>query len=98
VRHTQGAQLNLRGRLTELQHVDGVLQLAKTDGRGAVLVLTGQAGIGKSALLAETRRRARAAGFAVGWAKAAAVDEVAAGAPVLLALRSGVEPLLNAAS
>jgi DNA-binding CsgD family transcriptional regulator/tetratricopeptide (TPR) repeat protein len=97
VRHTQGAQL-LRGRLTELQHVDGVLQLAKTDGRGAVLMVTGQAGIGKSALLAETRRRARAEGFAVGWAKAAAVDEVAAGAPVLLALRSGDEPLLDAVS
>lgn len=90
------ARLNLYGRTPELDHVDGVLRAATRRGGGVVLVVTGEAGIGKSALLESIRQQARDAGFAVGWARAAPVDDVAAGALVLFALRSGGQPLLDA--
>jgi DNA-binding CsgD family transcriptional regulator/tetratricopeptide (TPR) repeat protein len=92
---SDGTRLILRGRSTEVERAETVLQTARSQGCGAVLVLTGEAGIGKTALLRAIRWRALDGGFAVGSAKAAAVDEVAAGALVMLALRSGHEPLLD---
>lgn len=53
----------LFGRERELAVLDGLL--AGVDARGASLVLTGDAGIGKSALLAATRRSAEARGMRV---------------------------------
>lgn len=89
------ARVILRGRSTESQRAETVLLTARSHGRGVVLVITGEAGIGKTALLEAIRERARDGGFAVGSAKATAVDDVAAGALVMLALRSGAEPLLD---
>ncbi|WP_428340607.1 AAA family ATPase [Mycobacterium sp.] len=85
----------LRGRSTESERAETVLRTARSHGRGVVLVITGEAGIGKTALLEAIRVRARDGGFAVGSANATAVDDVAAGALLMLALRSGVEPLLD---
>src|SRR3954453_18240971 len=54
-----GTATPLYGREQELERIDDVLDAARIS-RSAVLVLSGQAGIGKSALLAEARARARA--------------------------------------
>jgi len=90
------ARLTLYGRAAELHHVDGVLHSTARHGGGLVLLITGEAGIGKTALLESIRQRAQDKAFAVGSARAAPVDDVAAGALVLLALRSGIQPLLDA--
>ncbi|MFF7097373.1 AAA family ATPase [Streptomyces rubradiris] len=55
----------LLGRERETARLDGILEAALSDGRGAAVLLRGQAGIGKSALLAWTRNAARRRGFAV---------------------------------
>jgi DNA-binding CsgD family transcriptional regulator len=52
-------------------------------GRGGLLLLAGQAGIGKSRLLSSIRRKARAAGFAVANGSVAPQDQVMPAALVL---------------
>lgn len=54
----------LHGRSAELAVVDGLLADAR-DGRSGVLVVRGEAGIGKSALLAHTGASAAAGGFRI---------------------------------
>ncbi|SAK81123.1 adenylate/guanylate cyclase [Caballeronia hypogeia] len=53
------------GRQTELEQISGVLERARLVGSGAVVLIRGRAGIGKSRLMAEVRQRARSSGFAV---------------------------------
>ncbi|HEY9403078.1 MAG TPA: protein kinase [Pyrinomonadaceae bacterium] len=48
----------LVGRVTEMEKLDGILQRA-IEGRGGVVFITGEPGIGKSALTCEFLRRAR---------------------------------------
>ena len=52
------------GRERELDRIDELIGQAQT-GRGAVAVLEGPAGIGKTALLLEATRRAESLGFSV---------------------------------
>ena len=52
-------------------------------GRGGLLLLAGQAGIGKSRLLSSIRRKARAAGFLVATGAVAPQDRVLPAALVL---------------
>ena len=99
----------LRGRSAEMTAALGPLRRAVRTGRGGMLLVTGEPGIGKSALLAAVAAEAGPLGFRVG--AAAVVRPVAAGAgadglgaglvtgleALLLALRSGPEPLLPAA-
>ena len=87
----------------------GPLRRAVRTGRGGMLLVTGEPGIGKSALLAAVAAEAGPLGFLVG--AAAVVRPAGAGAgadglgaglvagleALLLALRSGPEPLLPAA-
>jgi predicted ATPase len=54
----------LVGRDTELARLDELLRAARL-GRGATVVLEGPAGIGKTALVGESARRAAALGFRV---------------------------------
>ncbi|MFJ4223765.1 ATP-binding protein [Microbacterium sp. NPDC089695] len=62
---TAGAQtMNLLGRRAERGAVENLLVAAKA-GRSGVIVVRGEAGIGKTALLAHTRDRATAEGFRV---------------------------------
>jgi len=86
----------LRGRDGELAAVATALRQAADAGRGAVIYLCGEPGIGKTALVRAVAAQAASAGFAVGAGKAEELHQIAAGAPLLVALRSGPDPLLDA--
>jgi putative protein kinase ArgK-like GTPase of G3E family len=83
------AAQTFRGRAREVARALHVLGSARSDGHGAVLSVTGEPGIGKSALLEVIRGHALETGYAVGFGKADEATQIAAGAPVLQALRSG---------
>ena len=92
------AELAVRGRSQEMARALEALRRADGQGRGCVLSVTGDPGIGKTTLLEAIRAQALSMGFAVGFAKADEVSAIAPGAPVLLALRSGSRPLLDDAA
>ena len=87
------SRIVLRGRDTELATVMTALHSAAGTGEGAMIVITGEPGIGKSALLRVVTDQAARAGFVVGSGKADEIDQVAPGAPLLVALRSGPQSL-----
>src|SRR6266436_5424948 len=87
----------LRGRTEPLGRALAVLRRARQHGSGGLLLITGPAGIGKTALLAETIRQARAMSYRVGSSKCDAIEQIWPAAPVVAALRQGHEPLLAAA-
>ena len=74
----------LRERGHELERAYRALTGAAATGVGRVLVVTGEPGIGKTALLDAVRQDALALGFAVGSGKADEVNQITPGAPVLL--------------
>ncbi len=87
--------LPVRGREHEL----GVLSTAVEDavrGEGAVLVVEGEAGIGKSRLLAEAADVASRAGLAVAAGASDELDELAPLTSFLAALRGSTRPLVPA--
>nr|WP_255414236.1 LuxR family transcriptional regulator [Mycobacterium sp. shizuoka-1] len=86
----------LRGRDRELAAVATLLRQAADSRAGAVICLRGEAGIGKTALVQSIAADAASGGFAVGVGKAEELHQIAAGAPLLVALRSGPTPLLDA--
>ncbi|KDF01653.1 hypothetical protein Y900_022650 [Mycolicibacterium aromaticivorans JS19b1 = JCM 16368] len=86
----------LRGRNAELAAVATLLRRTADVRQGCVIRLRGEPGIGKSAMLHAVARHAAAAGFAVGFGKAEELDQISACAPLLVALRSGSKPLLDA--
>jgi class 3 adenylate cyclase len=57
----------LVGRATEMGHVRRALKRARRSGRGRVVLVTGDAGMGKSRLVADVESEARALGFAWTW-------------------------------
>lgn len=57
----------LVGRTTELGALTSVIERCGTTGRGGIVVVVGEAGIGKSRLLAAAEADARAAGLAWTW-------------------------------
>jgi len=65
----RGGQLPLVGRARELASVDAALAEAEA-GRGLLVAIVGEAGIGKSRLALELRRHAEERGFATIWATA----------------------------
>ncbi|QEM44787.1 helix-turn-helix transcriptional regulator [Mycolicibacterium grossiae] len=90
------ARVILRGRSEAMSRALGVLDRAARTGQGALLVIGGEPGIGKSAVLRAISEQAGRAGFLVGAGKAEQGDQIAPGAPLLVALRSGTRPLLPA--
>jgi len=58
-----------------------------------MIILTGEPGIGKTALLRAVVEQASRSGSMVGLGHAEEIDQIAPGAPLLLALRSGPRPL-----
>lgn len=101
----------LRGRSAEMTAALGPLRRAVRTGRGGMLLVTGEPGIGKSALLAAVAAEAGTLGFRIGatavvrpagadgaGANGLGADGLGAGlGALLLALRSGPEPLLPTA-
>ena len=90
----------LRGRSAEMTAALGPLRRAVRTGRGGMLLVTGEPGIGKSALLATLAAEAGPLGFQVG--AAAVVRPAEAGADdlgaLLLALRSGAGKVVQQTS
>lgn len=76
------------GRSSVLTALDSTLGRLVDDGRGGVLVLTGEAGIGKSMLAAELARRAQARGVRVALGRCHEADLAPAYWPWLPVLRS----------
>jgi DNA-binding CsgD family transcriptional regulator/tetratricopeptide (TPR) repeat protein len=85
----------LRGREPEIARAVGVLRRTKTSGQSSLIFLSGEPGIGKTALLNAIADHGRELAFAVGLSKAEEFDQIAPMAPLLLALRSGSAPLLS---
>ena len=85
----------LRGRAEEMARAQAFLHRADTSGKGGAIFISGEPGIGKSALLAAISADARSMRFAVGAAKADERDRLAPMAALLMALRSGPTPLLT---
>ena len=88
----------LRGRGAEVAAALRALRTVVRTGEGAVIVLFGEPGIGKSAVLRAVLEQAGRMGFATGESKADEIDQIAPGAPLLVALRSGSRPLLSSAA
>ena len=86
----------IRGRDAELGALGELLGRVRS-GSGAVLVIEGAAGMGKSRLLAEGERMAHRLGFPVGIGAAEPSEAVAELAPLLRALFDGPLPLLDRA-
>jgi DNA-binding CsgD family transcriptional regulator len=89
-------KFTLRGRSEEMATGLGLLRRARTSGHGGVLLIEGSPGIGKSAILAELVGQARRAPYRCGVSKADPIARMSPGASLLLALRSGRDPLLTA--
>src|SRR6202453_1360043 len=86
----------VRGRDAELTALGALLGRLRL-GSGAVLLIEGAAGMGKSRLIGEGLRMAERLSFAVGIATAEPSESVAELAPLLRALFDGSEPLLDRA-
>ena len=86
----------IRGRDAELGALGELLDRVRS-GSGAVLLLEGAAGMGKSRLLSEGMKMAHRVGFSVGFGAAEPSESVAELAPLLRALFDGSEPLLDRA-
>jgi predicted ATP-dependent serine protease len=85
----------LRGRSDELGAVQSAMHRPARTAPGAMIVLTGEPGIGKTALLRAVVEQASRSGSMVGLGHAEEIDQIAPGAPLLLALRSGPQPLVD---
>jgi len=90
------ARVVLRGRSEEVTAGLGLLRRVRVNGHGGILLIEGPPGIGKSAILAELVGQARRAPFRCALTKADPIACISPGAALLLALRSGREPLLSA--
>ncbi|WP_319451051.1 MULTISPECIES: helix-turn-helix transcriptional regulator [unclassified Mycobacterium] len=88
------AQTLLRGRSEAMSQALSALRRAARTGQGALVVISGEPGIGKSAVLRAVVEQAGRSGFIVGSGKAEHGDQIAPGAPLLVSLRSGPQPLL----
>ena len=85
----------LRGRADQLGVALSGLDRAQRTGEGSVLLVTGEPGFGKTALLRAVREQAQRRGFAVGFAAADEANRLVPGAPLLLALRSGRASIID---
>ena len=83
------------GRTQELGRAVQVLERTRRVGQGGVILIEGEPGIGKTALLEAIAQRASTLQFVVGSGKAEQFESIAPMAPLYLALRSGPIPLLT---
>ena len=74
-----------------------VLRSARKYGSTAAVLVSGPAGIGKSALLSEIRAQATAMTFRAATSKCDQIEQVWPGVPVIAMLRGGPAPLVPTA-
>ncbi|PKV83100.1 AAA family ATPase [Streptomyces sp. TLI_146] len=84
----------LRGREAELEQLRALVEAVRDGGEGAVAVLLGEPGIGKTVLLQEAVSLARAQGFVVSHGRAEELHELAPLASLASGLLHGDPPLL----
>jgi putative protein kinase ArgK-like GTPase of G3E family len=88
------AGIVLRGRSEPMTTALSLLGRVIQTGQGAGLVITGEAGIGKSALVSAVLREAARLGVACGSVRADRIGRVVPGGPLLTALRwPGSDPV-----
>jgi len=85
----------LRGRGEALSTVLGVVRRTRVHGASGVVLISGDAGIGKTALLSETCRQAAHMNLRVARSKCDEIEQAWPGAPMVGLLRSGRDPLLT---
>ncbi|MFB7513201.1 AAA family ATPase [Streptomyces sp. NPDC056144] len=85
----------LRGREAELERLRALVEAVRDGEGGAVALLLGEPGIGKTALLRETVALARARGFAVSHGRAEELHQLAPLASLASGLLHGDPPLLS---
>lgn len=91
------ARTVLRGRSEVMATALSMMRRVRAHGRGGVLVLEGEPGIGKSAVFAAIVEQTAVMQFVHGVSKADQIGRISPAAPLLLALRSGSRPVLTAA-
>jgi DNA-binding CsgD family transcriptional regulator len=98
-RETWEAAVNgvvLRGRSEAMSSALALIRQVVRTGQGGGLVVTGEAGIGKSALLSAVMREAGRLGVRCGSVKADRIGRIVPGGPLLTGLREGADPVLPA--
>jgi predicted ATPase len=85
----------LRGRGEALSALLGVVRRTRVHGASGVVLISGDAGIGKTALLSETCRQAAHTSLRVARSKCDEIEQAWPGAPMVGLLRSGRDPLLT---
>lgn len=85
----------LRGRSEPMERALSVVRAARRHGSGGVVLVSGPAGIGKSALLAEVCSQAGRIQVRPALGTCDPIEQVSPGAPVITALRAGREPLVT---
>src|ERR1700756_1536520 len=86
----------LRGRDHELSAALAVIRRTRTPGASGVLLISGNAGVGKTALLSEVCRQAAHLNIRITRSKCNEIEQAWPGAPIVGLLRSGRDPLLTA--
>jgi DNA-binding CsgD family transcriptional regulator/tetratricopeptide (TPR) repeat protein len=85
----------LRGRDHELSTALAVIRRTRTHRASGVVLITGNAGAGKTALLSEICRQAAHMNIRVARSKCDEIEQASPGAPMVGLLRTGPDPLLH---
>jgi DNA-binding CsgD family transcriptional regulator/nucleoside-triphosphatase THEP1 len=87
----------LRGRHEELASALDVIRRTRVHRASGVVLISGEAGIGKTALLSEICHQATHMRIRVARSKCDEIEQACPGAPIIGLLRTGRDPLLTAA-